>query len=187
MSDPSARRRRRRLSSFDPRCHLGWRRCFQPLYPCPRGWGPQWGRWEPHRRAGDLQPVHLKSRSRSGGPGRRSGEPPRRSRRGSAAWPRSSSSALGRRRAQGCSGEDQGLRDESFPSDPSHQDCQLVLGQVGAWPTLDSADVVWVGEPAAQAWSPLQWRDPALQEVADHVHRRQAARGQALDPVQYGQ
>jgi hypothetical protein len=25
-------------------------------------------------------------------------------------------------------GEDQGLKDESFPSDPSHQDCQLVPG-----------------------------------------------------------
>jgi hypothetical protein len=24
-----------------PRCHLGWRRCLQPLYPCPRGWGPR--------------------------------------------------------------------------------------------------------------------------------------------------
>jgi hypothetical protein len=31
----------------------------------------------------------------------------------------------------------------------------------------------------------LQRRDPALQEVFDHVHRRQAARRQALDPVQY--
>jgi hypothetical protein len=50
---------------------------------------------------------------------------------------------------------------------------------------LDPADVVRAGEPAAQARSPLQWRDPALQEVTDHVHRRQAARSQALDPVQY--
>jgi hypothetical protein len=31
----------------------------------------------------------------------------------------------------------------------------------------------------------LQRRDPALQEVSDHVHRRQATRCQALDPVQY--
>jgi hypothetical protein len=31
-------------------------------------------------------------------------------------------------------GEDQGLRDKSFPSDPSHLDCQLVPGQVGARP-----------------------------------------------------
>jgi hypothetical protein len=39
-------------------------------------------------------------------------------------------------------GEDQGLRDKSFPSNPSHQDCQLVLGQIGARPALDFADVV---------------------------------------------
>jgi hypothetical protein len=84
-------------------------------------------------------------------------------------------------------GEDQGLRDKSFPSNPSHQDCQLVPGQIGARPTLDPADVVRAGELAAQARSPLQRRDPALQEIADHVHRRQAARSQALDPVQYGQ
>jgi hypothetical protein len=84
-------------------------------------------------------------------------------------------------------GEDQGLRDEGFPSSPSHQDCQLVLGQVGAQPTLDPTDVVRAGEPTTQARSPLQRRDPALQEVADHVHRRQAARSQALDPIQYGQ
>jgi hypothetical protein len=84
-------------------------------------------------------------------------------------------------------GEYQGLRDKSFPNNPSHQDCQLVLGQIGARPMLDPADVVRAGEPAAQAQSPLQRRDPTLQEIADHVHRRQAARNQALDPIQYGQ
>jgi hypothetical protein len=55
-------------------------------------------------------------------------------------------------------GEDQGLRDEGFPSNPSHQDCQLVPGQVGAWPTLDPVDVVHAGKPATQARPPLQWR-----------------------------
>jgi hypothetical protein len=102
-------------------------------------------------------------------------------------WPRLPSSGLGHRRAQGCSGEYQGLRDKSFPSNPSHQDCQLVPGQIGAWPALDPADVVRAGEPVAQARSPLQWCDPALQEIADHMHRCKAARSQALDPIQYGQ
>jgi hypothetical protein len=51
-----------------PRCHLGWRRCSQPLYPCPRGWGPRRGRWEPHWRAGDLQLLHQGSGSRGGVP-----------------------------------------------------------------------------------------------------------------------
>jgi hypothetical protein len=59
-------------------------------------------------------------------------------------------------------GEDQGLRDESFPSDPSHQDSQLIPGQVGAWPTLDPADVVQAGEQTAQARLPLQRRDSVL-------------------------
>jgi hypothetical protein len=80
-------------------------------------------------------------------------------------------------------GEDQGLRDEGFPGNPSHQDHQLVPGQVGARPALDPADVVGTGEPATQARPPLQRHDPALQEVADHVHRRQAACSQALDSV----
>jgi hypothetical protein len=84
-------------------------------------------------------------------------------------------------------GEYQGLRDESFPSNPSHQKCQLVLGQISARRALDPADVIRAGEPAAQARSPLQRRDPALQEITDHVHQCQAARSQTLDPVQYGQ
>jgi hypothetical protein len=69
-------------------------------------------------------------------------------------------------------GEDQGLRDEGFLGNPSHQDRHLIPEQVGARPALDPADVVRAGEPATQARPPLQRRDPALQEVADHVHRR---------------
>jgi hypothetical protein len=103
-SDPSARRSLRHLSSSDPQSYLGQghrrRYRLQPLCPSPRDWGPrrEW-RCEPHRRAGDLQPAHRRSGSHGGGPGRRSGEPPCRSRRGSAAWPRSPSSGLGHRRA----------------------------------------------------------------------------------------
>jgi hypothetical protein len=102
-SDLSARRSLRRLSSSDPRSYLGRRHCLKPLCPCPRGWGPRrdWC-WEPHRWAGDLQPVHRRSGSRGGGPGRRSGELPHRCRRGSATWPRSPSSGLGHHRAPGC-------------------------------------------------------------------------------------
>jgi hypothetical protein len=85
-----------------PRCHLGRRNCLQPLCPCPRGGGPRRGRSEPRRHAGGLQLAHRRSGSRGGGPSGRSGEPLRRSRRGSAAWPRSPSSTLGHRRAQGC-------------------------------------------------------------------------------------
>jgi hypothetical protein len=81
-------------------------------------------------------------------------------------------------------GDYQGLRDKSFSSKTYHQDCQLVPGQISTWPTLDPADVVRAGEPAAQARSPLQRRNSALQEIADHVHRCKAARSQALDPVQ---
>jgi hypothetical protein len=77
-------------------------------------------------------------------------------------------------------GEDQGLRDEGFPSNPSHQDRQLVPGQVGPQPVLDPANVVHANEPATQARHPLQRRDPALQEVVDHVHRCQATCSQAL-------
>jgi hypothetical protein len=59
-------------------------------------------------------------------------------------------------------GEYQGLRDKSLLSNPSHQDCQLVLGQIGARPALDPADVVRACEPTSQPWSPLQRHDPAL-------------------------
>jgi hypothetical protein len=104
-----------------PRGHLGRRQCLQPLYPCPRGWGP-------HRRAGDLQPVHRRSGSRGGRPA-------------SSLADRHAALVEGRQRGQDhrpqpwivaerrdVLGEDQGLKDESFPSDPSHQDCQLVPG-----------------------------------------------------------
>jgi hypothetical protein len=88
-----------------PRSYLGRRHSLQPLCLCPRGWGPRRGwRWELHRWARDLQPMHRRSGSREGCPGRRSSEPPRRCRRGSAAWPRSPSSGLVHRRAPGCSG-----------------------------------------------------------------------------------
>jgi hypothetical protein len=101
-NDPSGQHKQCRLSSSDPWCHLGRRNYLQPLCPCPKGGEPRRGRWEPHRQAGGLQPMHQRSGSRSEGPGRRSSEPPCRSRRGSAAWPRSPSSTLGRRRAQEC-------------------------------------------------------------------------------------
>jgi hypothetical protein len=32
-----------------------------------------------------------------------------------------------------------------------------------------------------------QRRDPALQKVTDHMHRRQITGCQGIDPVQYGQ
>jgi hypothetical protein len=99
-----------------PRSYLGRRHRLQPLFPCPRGWGPRWDwRYELHRRAGDLQLVHQRSRSCGGGPGLRSGEPPHRCRQESAAWPRSPSSGLGRRRAQGCYGGVSGTQGQKFP------------------------------------------------------------------------
>jgi hypothetical protein len=48
--------------------------------------------------------VHWRSGSHGGGLDLQFGGPPRRSRRGSAAWPKSPSSALRHRRAQRCSG-----------------------------------------------------------------------------------
>jgi hypothetical protein len=118
-SDPSARRSLRRLSSSDPPELPGAEALLVAPLPLPKGLGPRWGwRWEPHQRAGDLQPVHRRSGSRGGGPDHRSGEPPRRCHRGSAAWPRSPSSGLGHRRAQGCLGEYQGFRDKSIPVIP---------------------------------------------------------------------
>jgi hypothetical protein len=67
-------------------------------------------------------------------------------------------------------GEYQGFRDKSIPGNPSHHEFQVVLGQIGARPVLDPADVVRTGEPAGQARPPLQRRDPTLQKIADHVH-----------------
>jgi hypothetical protein len=68
---------------------------------------------------------------------------------------------------------DQGLSDEGLTSNPLHQEFQFLPGQVSAWPAMDPAEVVRASEPVAQACPRLQRRDPALQEVADHVHRRQ--------------
>jgi hypothetical protein len=83
-------------------------------------------------------------------------------------------------------GEYQGLRTKVSPVIP-HQEFQLVPGQIGTRPALDPTDVIRAGEPIGQARPPLQRRDPALQEIADHVHRCQATHSQDLDPVQYGQ
>jgi hypothetical protein len=155
-----------------PQSYLGRRQRLQSLCPCPRGWGPRrdW-RCEPQWRAGDLQLVHRRFGPAVGVPvsglvnrhaavvkGRQRGQD-----RCPQAW------VVAERRD--VLGEYQGLRDKSFPSNPSHQDCQLVLGQISARPALDPVDVVRAGEPAAQARSPLQRCDPALQEIADHVHR----------------
>jgi hypothetical protein len=153
-----------------PRCHLGRRRCLQSLYPCPRGWGHSGG-----------------TGSRTGGLGTSSrciGDPdPAVGVPVSSLADRHTALIEGRQRGQdrrpqpwvvverrGVLGEDQGLRDEGFPGNPSHQDRQLVPGQVGTRPTLDPADVVCAGELATQACPPVQRRDPALQEVTDHVH-----------------
>jgi hypothetical protein len=88
-----------------PRCHLGRRRCLQPLCPCPRGWGPRQDRHKgPYWWARDPQPVHQGSGSHGGGPDRRSDEPSRRCRRGSAAWPGPPFAALDHHRASGCPG-----------------------------------------------------------------------------------
>jgi hypothetical protein len=50
---------------------------------------------------------------------------------------------------------------------------------------MDPTEVVRASKPAAQACPRLQRRDPALQEVADHMHRRQTASRKGLDPAQY--
>jgi hypothetical protein len=160
---------------------------LQPLCPCPRGGG----------RGGDAG-SHA---SRLGASGRRIGDPDPAVRVLAAGlanchaalvegWQRGQDRrpqpwiVVERRDALG---EDQGLKNEGLTSNPLHQDFQLVLGQVSPWSSLDPTDVVRAGEPAAQACPPLQRHDPALQEVADHVHRRQATGCQGLDPVQYEQ
>jgi hypothetical protein len=126
-----------------PRSYLGRRHCLQPLCPYPRGWGPwQDWRWEPHRRARDPQPVHERSGSRGGVPaaglanrhativeGQQRGQDRRPQ-----AW------VITERRD--VLGEYQGFRDKSLPSNPSHQEFQLVPGQIGTWPALDPTDVV---------------------------------------------
>jgi hypothetical protein len=84
-------------------------------------------------------------------------------------------------------GKYQGFRDEGLTSNLLHQEFQLLPGQVGTRPALDPTDVVRAGEPATQAHPPLQRRDPALQEVVDHVHGGQTIGCQGLDSVQHGQ
>jgi hypothetical protein len=114
--------------------------------------------------------VHLRSGSRGGGPDHRSEEPPHALIEGRQRGQDRSPQPWVVAKRRDALGEDQGLRDESFRSDPSHQDHQLVPRQVGARPALDPADVIRACEPAAQARSHLQRRDSALQEVTDHVH-----------------
>jgi hypothetical protein len=84
-------------------------------------------------------------------------------------------------------GEYQGFRDKGLASNPLHQEFQLLPGQVGTRPTLDPADIIRASEPAAQARPPLQQHDPALQEVADHMHGGQTTGYQGLDSIQYEQ
>jgi hypothetical protein len=87
----------------------------------------------------------------------------------------------------GCPGEYEGFGDEGLTSNPLHQEFQLLPGQVGTQPALDPVDVVRAGELATQARPPLQQRDPALQEVTDHVHGGQTTGCQDLDSVQHRQ
>jgi hypothetical protein len=47
--------------------------------------------------------------------------------------------------------EYQRFGDKGLTSNPLHQKLQLLLGQVDPRPALDPANVVWAGEPAAQA------------------------------------
>jgi hypothetical protein len=108
-NDPSVRCSRRLLSSSNISMLPGAEEQLAVPLPLSKGWGPRrgheklWrGHWGPRWQFGGLQPAHQRSRSRDGGPCRRSGEPRRRTRRGSAAWPNSPTSTLHRRRAQGC-------------------------------------------------------------------------------------
>ena len=80
---------------------------------------------------------------------------------------------------------DQGLSDEGLTSNPLHQEFQFLPGQVSAWPAMDPAEVVRASEPVAQACPRLQRCDPTLQEVTDHMYRRQTTGRQGLDPVWY--
>jgi hypothetical protein len=50
---------------------------------------------------------------------------------------------------------------------------------------MDPAEVIQASEPAAQACPRLQRRDPALQEVANHVHQRQTIGRQGLNITQH--
>jgi hypothetical protein len=70
-------------------------------------------------------------------------------------------------------GRYQSFGDKSLTSDPLHQNFQLLLGQVSPRPVLDPTNVARAGKPATQTRPPLQWRDPALQEIAEYVHQGQ--------------
>jgi hypothetical protein len=85
-----------------PWCHLGQRNYLQPFCPCPRGGGRGGGAGSHAGRLGASSRRIRDPNSVVGGPIHRSSEPSRRSRRRSAAWPGSSSSNLGHRKAQGC-------------------------------------------------------------------------------------
>jgi hypothetical protein len=162
-SDPSARRSLRRLSSSDPQSYLGGGTACSPFALVQGagghggvGAGGHTGRLGTSSRCiGDPNPtkgvpaVGLANCHADVVEGRQQGQ----SRRPQA-W------VVAER--WGALGEDQGLRDKSLPSNPSHQDSQLVPGQIGPRRALDSADVVRAGEPAAQARPPLQRHDPAL-------------------------
>jgi hypothetical protein len=80
----------------------------------------------------------------------------------------------------------QSFGDKSLTNDPLHQNFQLLPGQVSPGPALDPTNVARAGKPATQTRSPLQWHDPALQEIAEYVHRGQTTNRQFLNPVQYG-
>jgi hypothetical protein len=115
-SDPSVRRSLRRLSSSDPPELPGAEAPLAAPLPSSKGLGATTGLALRATPAGwDLQLVHRRFRSHGGGPGLWSGEPPRRCCQGSAAWPRSPSSGLGRRRAQGCSRGVSGTQGQKFP------------------------------------------------------------------------
>jgi hypothetical protein len=88
---------------------------------------------------------------------------------------------------RGVLGEYQGFRDKGRTSNPLHQELELLPGQISTRPALDPADIIRASKPAAQARPPLQWHDPALQEVADHMHGGQTTGCQGLDSVQHGQ
>jgi hypothetical protein len=195
MSDPSARRSLRRLSSSNP---LELPRAEAPLVaplPLSKGLGPQrdWAagggaseiripRWGSNWCIGDPDPAvgvplvvvptprpHLLSNRCIEDPDPVVGVPASSLANCHAVVVKGQQCGQDRRAqvwvVAECSdvlGEYQGLRDKSFPSNPSHQDCQLIPGQISARPTLDPADVVRAGEPVAQARSPLQRHDPSL-------------------------
>jgi hypothetical protein len=116
MSDPSARRSLRRLSSSDPSELPGAEALLAAPLPLSKGLGATAELalgatpvgWEPLAGASKIR-IH------GGGPGRRSGEPPRCCHRGLAAWPRLSSLGLGHHRALGWPGVVSGIQGQKSP------------------------------------------------------------------------